>query len=92
MLWAAYALAAFGMGWVYPSVSALAANSVKRYEQGAAAGSVAAAQGLGIIVGPIVGTALYSIENGLPFAMVGAMLFGTALFRTHKSDVPRIKA
>jgi predicted MFS family arabinose efflux permease len=79
MLWAAYALAAFGMGWVYPSVSALAANAVEAHEQGAAAGSVAAAQGFGIIVGPIVGTAIYALDNGLPFALIAAMLLVTVL-------------
>ncbi|WP_156842768.1 MFS transporter [Novosphingobium aquimarinum] len=82
ILWAAYAVAAFGMGWVYPSISALAANAVEAHEQGAAAGSVAAAQGLGIIVGPIAGTALYGLDNGLPFAFIAAMLVGAGLWRT----------
>ena len=80
-LWACYALAAFGMGWVYPSVSALAANSVQAHEQGAAAGSVAAAQGLGVILGPIVGTFVYTIDNGAPFAVIGAMLLVAALWQ-----------
>jgi DHA1 family tetracycline resistance protein-like MFS transporter len=40
MLWASYAVAAFGMGWMFPSVSALAANSVEPGEQGAAAGRI----------------------------------------------------
>jgi len=74
MLWASYALAAFGMGWVYPSVSALAANAVAAHEQGAAAGSVSAAQGLGIIVGPIVGTLLYGVDNRLPYGIVALIL------------------
>lgn len=80
MLWGGYAVAAFGMGWVYPSVSALAANSVEAHEQGAAAGSVATAQGLGIIVGPIAGTALYGMENGAPYALVAAILLIAALW------------
>ena len=42
---AAYALAAFGMGFVFPSFQALAADAVESHEQGAAAGTVAAAQG-----------------------------------------------
>lgn len=81
LLWASYAIAAFGMGWVYPSVSALAANSVEAHEQGAAAGSVAASQGLGIILGPIAGTAIYAADNGLPYALIAAMLFLTVLWR-----------
>ncbi len=81
LLWACYAVAAFGMGWVYPSVSALAANSVEAHEQGAAAGTVAAAQGLGVILGPIVGTFVYAIDNGAPFALVGVLLLVAALWR-----------
>lgn len=81
MLWASYALAAFGMGWVYPSVSALAANSVEGHEQGAAAGSVAAAQGFGIIVGPIAGSAIYSLDTGLPYALIALMLLVAGLWR-----------
>jgi len=80
-LWAGYAVAAFGMGWVYPSVSALAANSVEAHEQGAAAGSVGAAQGLGIILGPLVGTGIYALDNGAPFALIGAMLLAASFRR-----------
>ena len=84
MLWTSYAVAAFGMGWVYPSVSALAANSVEADEQGAAAGTVSAAQGFGIIVGPIVGTSVYGIDNGLPYALVAAMLLVAALWKPER--------
>jgi MFS family permease len=80
MLWASYACAAFGMGWVYPSVSALAANSVEAHEQGAAAGTIAAGQGLGTILGPLIGTLVYSMENGAPYALTGALLVGAALW------------
>jgi MFS family permease len=69
------------MGWVFPSVSALAANSVEAHEQGAAAGSIAAAQGLGIILGPIVGSFVYTLNNGAPFALVGIMLLVAAFWR-----------
>jgi len=81
MLWACYAVAAAGMGWIFPSVSALAANSVAANEQGATAGTIAAAQGLGVILGPIAGTFIYSISNGAPYALISAMLLVTALRR-----------
>ncbi|MEM7692223.1 MAG: MFS transporter, partial [Pseudomonadota bacterium] len=80
MLWSSYAIAAFGMGWVYPSVSALAANSVNADEQGAAAGSVSASQGLGVIAGPIVGTSVYAFDNGLPYALIAFMLMSVVLW------------
>lgn len=73
-IWASYAIAGFGMGWIYPSVSALAANSVNPTEQGAAAGIVSAAQGLGIISGPIVGTGLYGVDNTIPYLLIANML------------------
>ncbi|WP_311267780.1 MFS transporter [Sphingobium sp. WCS2017Hpa-17] len=82
LLWACYAVAAFGMGWVYPSVSALAANAVNAHEQGAAAGSIAAAHGLGVILGPIVGSFVYTLDNGVPFALVGGLLLIVAACRT----------
>ncbi|MEO0436773.1 MAG: MFS transporter [Pseudomonadota bacterium] len=84
MLWTSYAVAAFGMGWVYPSVSALAANSVGANEQGAAAGSISASQGFGIIAGPIVGTTVYALDNGLPYALIAGMLVSVVLWNPHR--------
>ncbi|MBH1834519.1 MFS transporter [Stenotrophomonas maltophilia] len=71
---AAYALAAFGMGFVFPSFQALAADAVQAHEQGAAAGTVAAAQGLGMVVGPMLGTLLYRGGPSLPYLLVGVLL------------------
>lgn len=71
---AAYALAAFGMGFVFPSFQALAADAVQAHEQGAAAGTVAAAQGLGMVVGPVLGTLLYRGGPSLPYLLVGVLL------------------
>lgn len=73
-LHAAYALAAFGMGFVFPSFQALAADAVQAHEQGAAAGTVAAAQGLGMVVGPMLGTLLYRGGPSLPYLLVGVLL------------------
>lgn len=71
---AAYALAAFGMGFVFPSFQALAADAVQAHEQGAAAGTVAAAQGLGMVAGPMLGTLLYRGGASLPYLLVGVLL------------------
>ena len=43
-------IAAAGLGWLFPAVSALAANSVRGHEQGAAAGAIGTAHGLGMIM------------------------------------------
>jgi len=71
---AAYAFAAFGMGFVFPSFQALAADAVQPHEQGAAAGTVAAAQGLGMVAGPMLGTLLSRAGPSLPYLLVGVLL------------------
>ena len=45
----AYAVSSFGMGFVFPSFQALAADSVEAHEQGAAQGTVASVQGFGMV-------------------------------------------
>jgi MFS family permease len=77
-LCAAYFISAAGMGWVFPSFSALAANSVEPHEQGAAAGSVAAAQGFGMVLGPFVGAAVYEFGSTAPYLLSGALLVACA--------------
>ncbi|WP_313460042.1 MFS transporter [Stenotrophomonas sp.] len=73
-LLATYAVAAFGMGFVFPSFQALAADSVDAHEQGAAAGAVASVQGFGMVIGPMVGTLLYRVAPSLPYLLVGLLL------------------
>lgn len=79
ILCACYFVAACGMGIIWPSLSAMAANAVTPQEQGTAAGSVSAAQGLGTIVGPLLGTLIYGASQAAPYAMVGALLLLLAL-------------
>src|SRR5699024_11021855 len=62
----AYGVAAFGMGFVFPSFQALAADSVQAHEHGVAQGTVASVQGLGMVVGPMLGTLLYGWSPGAP--------------------------
>ncbi len=79
-LWACFGLAAAGMGWVYPSVSALAANAVSADEQGAAAGTVTAAQGVGVVIGPMLGTFIYAFHTTAPYVMVALLLIAISLW------------
>lgn len=74
----AYGVSAFGMGLVFPSFQALAADSVEAHEQGAAAGTVAAVQGMGMIAGPLLGTVLYRWSPALPYLFVGIVLAALA--------------
>lgn len=89
-LWTGYFFAAAGMGWVFPSVTALAANAVKAHEQGATAGTVGAAHGFGMIAGPLAGTAIYHIDPRAPYALIAILLMLAALWpgRSPKAGPP----
>lgn len=87
-LWAGYFVAAAGMGWVFPAVTALAANSVNANEQGATAGTVGAAHGLGMIAGPLAGTLVYDLDPGAPYALIAVLLVLVVLWPA-RSPAPR---
>jgi MFS transporter, DHA1 family, tetracycline resistance protein len=70
----AYAVAAVGLGWVYPASSALCADSVGSQEQGSAAGVISSAGGVGTLLGPIIGSYLYGIDPGWPFGLSTVLL------------------
>ncbi len=79
-LWLCYFVSAAGMGWIFPAFSALAANAVDPHEQGTTAGSIGAAQGLGMVTGPLIGTLLYGAGPAVPYLLVAAMLLVMALW------------
>ena len=83
-----YFVAAAGMGFVFPAFTAMAANAVQPHEQGAAAGSVGAAQGLGNVLGPLAGALLYEISPTVPYALAAVLLLGVAVWvgRTGKPN------
>ena len=62
------------MGWVFPAVSALNANAVEADEQGAAAGSLVAVHGLGMITGPLLGTLLHQVDSRAPYVLIAVLL------------------
>ena len=74
-----YGLAAFGMGFIFPSLQAMATNAVERHELGAAAGTVSAAQGLGMVVAPLTATLLYGVGPAAPYLLIAVMLAGLGL-------------
>lgn len=87
-LLAAYAVAAFGMGFVFPSFQALAADSVQAHEQGAAAGTVASVQGLGMVIGPMLGTLLYQWRPSAPYLLVGVLLVALSVAALRHREGP----
>ncbi|HET8706105.1 MAG TPA: MFS transporter, partial [Pseudomonadales bacterium] len=63
----ALGLIGLGTGLMSPGFASLASLSVHGHEQGGVAGLLGASPGLGFIVGPILGTALYQVEPHLPY-------------------------
>lgn len=76
----AYAFMGLGAGWLMPGIMGGASLAVDADAQGTAAGLVAATQGIGFIIGPMLSTALYDLEPGLPFQVMSAVLAVCALF------------
>lgn len=64
---------------VPPTAAALAADSVQAHEQGAAAGAVASVQGLGMVIGPMVGTLSCRVAPPLPYLLVGVLLLALSV-------------
>lgn len=77
-----------GFGLVIPAFQTLAANSVSDKEQGAAAGSISAAQALAAVVAPLSSTAIYQINHSVPYA-ISALLLVVLLFLTLRAWVMR---
>lgn len=77
----------FGMGFLFPSIMSITANSVEAHEQGYAAGTVSSAKGVGMIFGPLVSTSLYGFSSSLPFVFSGLLFFILLILIYGKLDV-----
>lgn len=71
---AAMALQGLGQGLTLPGLMAAISLRTRDDEQGAAAGLTSSAQGLGRVLGPLLGTALYELRPEYPYAAGAAML------------------
>lgn len=80
-----YCLMAAGLGLVFPSVQVLTANGVEQHEQGTAAGTLAAVQGLAMVIMPLICTLLYEVNPVLPYLVAASLLLllsiGFTVFR-----------
>lgn len=74
MLMLCYSIAAIGLGVCIPAMQSFAANAVEQDEQGAAAGSVSSAQGLAMVVSPMLSTIIYKFGATLPFIMAAGLM------------------
>lgn len=67
------AILGLGMGLVRPGAAAAASLSVRPHEQGAVAGILGGISVVGNIVGPMLGTALYSYDRHGPYLLNAAI-------------------
>ncbi len=74
LLVACMCVVGFGMGMAMPGFTAAASLSVEPQEQGAVAGLVSACPALGFILGPVLGAALYHVNQFAPYAFASVML------------------
>ena len=70
----------FGQGLILPAVTAAGSLAVGDEEQGTVAGLNNAAQGLGRMAGPLIGTGLYEFHAELPYAFSAGLLVLAFLF------------
>ncbi len=88
----AYALLGFGVGFVLPGYVSGASLAVGEHEQGAVAGLVGTAQGLGSVLGPLLGTTLYTFGVTLPYLLVMVLLLACTAFVWSRRMLPSLEA
>lgn len=80
LLITAYIFLGFGVGFILPGYISGASLAVGEHEQGAVAGLVGTAQGFGSVLGPLLGTTLYTFGITLPYVLVAALLLALTGF------------
>ena len=80
LLVVAYTLLGFGVGFILPGYISGASLAVGEHEQGAVAGLVGVAQGFGSVLGPLLGTTLYTFGVTLPYVLVMVLLLACTAF------------
>lgn len=69
-----YAIVSMGVGFARPGFTAGSSIAVRPHEQGAVAGLMMSIAGLGFLIPPVVGVALYEMAEWGPFAGNAALL------------------
>lgn len=82
----AMGLVGLGIGMVVPGFTAGASLMVESHEQGKVAGLLGAAPAIGFIIGPVLGTALYSLNPIYPYLATVAIFIPLSLGVTQLSN------
>jgi MFS family permease len=69
-----------GMGLAGPGFSAGSTLQVKAHEQGALAGLITSAPGLGFVIGPLLGAFMYTIDIRAPYWLASAVFVPLVLY------------
>lgn len=75
-----FLLTGIGSALAVPSANALGSLSVERSEQGSAASLLSAAPPAGFIIGPLLGSVLYTIDANLPLLTSAAAMIALAVY------------
>lgn len=75
-----FLLTGIGAALVVPAANALGSLSVERSEQGSAAALLSATPPAGFIIGPLVGSALYTINSNLPLIASAVVMIILAVY------------
>ncbi|MFT5575704.1 MAG: DHA1 family multidrug resistance protein-like MFS transporter [Bermanella sp.] len=91
MLLGAMAFFGLGMGMAGPGYTVSATLSVEAHEQGALAGLMGSAAGMGFVIGPILGGFLYRLDPSLPYwSAAGVMVLVLAAVRNLGRTTERV--
>ncbi|MCU4415080.1 MFS transporter [Acinetobacter sp. WU_MDCI_Axc73] len=69
-----------GGGLILPMINTMTSLAVDAHEQGAASGLISAAQGMSMLVSPLIATVLYHYKNELPYWIAGILLLCSLIF------------
>ena len=72
-------LVGMGIGFGMPAIMSLASLRVDSSEQGRVAGLASACPSLGFVLGPLIGTGLYTIDHRFPYMLVVALMVPLAV-------------
>ena len=87
----AFAVMGVGGGLLFPGFTSGVSLAVNENEQGSVAGLSGAANGVGAVIGPLVGTGLYQFNALAPYLAATALFFGLTVFVWRHSSVARAK-
>lgn len=76
-----------GGGLILPMINTMTSLAVDAHEQGAASGLISAAQGMSMLVSPLIATLLYHYKNELPYWIAGILLLCSLIFIPKRVNV-----